>query len=162
MADRLTQLQLCLDQLATQMYATLHYTSDRAAPTRLPNLPYQVDPARSSFLETSQQQVQTQSTQAITQGSDPSQAQTQSQDPEAQFTADLHELSRDLIIKEQQIEVLVDTLPGIGTSEREQRERMRELERQLREIEVQRKEAVAEKEELLEQVAAAIVGVRGV
>jgi mediator of RNA polymerase II transcription subunit 21 len=168
MTDRLTQLQLCLNQLATQMYATLHYTSDRATPSRIPDLRYQISPARSNFLETQQTQSDETQTQTTTQQSDPTQPQnTQTQpqsqqDSATQFTADLHELARDLILKEQQIELLIDRLPGIGTSERAQRERMRELEQQLQEIEVQRREAVAEKEVLLELVAGAIVGVKGV
>lgn len=174
------------------MYATLSYTSTRAAPSPIPGQPLQSPTAPafpSSTHATSdaaapetQTQTQTQAqgssnpTQPTT--SDPSQPQTQTQtqpqtqtrllstrpprhDPAAAFAADLHELARDLIVKEQQIEMLIERLPGIGTSERAQRARMAVLERQLREIEEERARAVAEKERLLERVAGRIAGVRG-
>ncbi len=44
-----------------------------------------------------------------------------------QFQRDQHELARDLILKEKQIEILISVLPGIGTSEEEQRERLKVL-----------------------------------
>ncbi|OCL11486.1 CSE2-domain-containing protein [Glonium stellatum] len=203
MADRLTQLQDCLDQLATQMYATLSYTSTRAASAPIPGQPLQ-SPAGPGFPSsaqadaagtdtqtqtqtqaqaqtqtttqpsTHQTQPQTQPSQPLAASSSPqtqtqtqlqlqSQPQTQSQhSPTTAFTADLHELARDLIVKEQQIEYLIARLPGIGTSERAQRARIAALERQLREVEAQRVEAVREKERLLERVAGRIGGVRGV
>lgn len=181
MADRLTQLQDCLDQLATQMYATLSYTSTRAASSPIPGQPLQ-SPAAPAFPSSTHATSDAAAPETQTQGSsnptqtttsfDPSQPQTQTQtqtqpqtqtrllstrpprhDPAAAFTADLHELARDLIVKEQQIEMLIERLPGIGTSERAQRARMAVLERQLREIEEERARAVAEKERLLERVA---------
>ena len=172
------------------MYATLSYTSTRAAPSPVPGQPFQ-SPAAPAFPNSThatsdaaapeiQAHTQTQGSSNPTQPttSDPSQPQTQTQtqpqtqtrllstrpprhDPAAAFTADLHELARDLIVKEQQIEMLIERLPGIGTSERAQRARMAVLERQLREIEEERARAVAEKERLLELVAGRIAGVRG-
>ena len=174
------------------MYATLSYTSTRAAPSPIPGQPLQ-SPAAPAFpssthatSDAAAPETQTQSqpqgssnpTQPTTTTSDPSQPQTQTQtqpqtqprilstrpprhDPAAAFTADLHELARDLIVKEQQIEMLIERLPGIGTSERAQRARMAVLEKQLREIEEERARAVAEKERLLERVAGRIAGVRG-
>ena len=166
------------------MYATLSYTSTRAAPSPIPGQPLQSPAAPGSTHATSDAAAPETQTQTQTQGSsnptqtttsfDPSQPQTQPQtqtrrpstrpprhDPAAAFTADLHELARDLIVKEQQIEMLIERLPGIGTSERAQRARMAVLERQLREIEEERARAVAEKERLLERVAGRIAGVRG-
>ena len=170
------------------MYATLSYTSTRAAPSPVPGQPFQ-SPApafpnsthATSDAAAPETQTQTQGSSNPTQTTtsfDPSQSQTQTQtqpqtqtrllstrpprhDPAAAFTADLHELARDLIVKEQQIEMLIERLPGIGTSERAQRARMAVLERQLREIEEERARAVAEKERLLERVAGRIAGVRG-
>lgn len=173
------------------MYATLSYTSTRASPSPIPGQPLQSPAAPAfpgSTHATSDAAAPETQTQTQTQGSsnptqtttsfDPSQPQTQTQtqpqtqtrllstrpprhDPAAAFTADLHELARDLIVKEQQIEMLIERLPGIGTSERAQRARMAVLERQLREIEEERARAVAEKERLLERVAGRIAGVRG-
>lgn len=173
------------------MYATLSYTSTRAVPSPVPGQPFQSPAAPAfpssthatsdaAALETQTQTHNqgssnpTQITQPTATTSDPSQTQIQPQtqtrllstrpprhDPAAAFTADLHELARDLIVKEQQIEMLIERLPGIGTSERAQRARMAVLERQLREIEEERARAVAEKERLLERVAGRIAGVRG-
>ena len=169
------------------MYATLSYTSTRAAPSPIPGQPLQ-SPTAPAFPSSTHATSDAAAPETQTQGSsnptqttatsDPSQPQTQTQtqpqtqtrllstrpprhDPAAAFTADLHELARDLIVKEQQIEMLIERLPGIGTSERAQRARMAVLERQLREIEEERARAVAEKERLLERVAGRIAGVRG-
>lgn len=69
-------------------------------------------------------------------------------DPE-EFRAGLLELSRDLIVKEQQIEVLISTLPGLDTSEADQEKNVRELEEELKIAEVQRQEAIKEKDQIL-------------
>ncbi len=78
------------------------------------------------------------------------------------FAAAQRELARDLIIKEQQIEYLISVLPGIGTSEREQEERLRELERELKMAEEERLQAVKEREEALEKLDRVIRGIRRV
>ena len=80
--------------------------------------------------------------------------------PSPALAATLRELARDLVIKEQQIEALIGSLPGIGTSEREQEERIRELEAQLRAVEGERVEAAREKRELLRRLDEVIVGVK--
>ncbi len=78
------------------------------------------------------------------------------------FAAAQRELARDLIIKEQQIEYLISVLPGIGTSEKEQEERLRELERELKVAEEERLQAVREREEVLEKLDRVIRGIRRV
>lgn len=72
-------------------------------------------------------------------------------DPET-FKAGMTELARDLIIKEQQIEYLVSTLPGLLNSERDQLQMMRDLEEELMAAEAQRLEAVKERDEVLAKV----------
>ncbi|KAA6410017.1 MAG: Mediator subunit Med21 [Lasallia pustulata] len=107
MADRLTQLQDCFDQLATQFYASLRYISTHHPPSTSNNQP------------------------AAPAAPDPN-----SQDPNpprpdspSTFAAAQRELAHDLVLKEQQNEYLISVLPGIGTSEKEQEERIRVLER---------------------------------
>lgn len=75
------------------------------------------------------------------------------------FQKDIKEFARDTINKEQQIELLIANLPGLNSSEREQVERMKELERQLEELEGERVLAVKEKETLLRLVEHKIQGV---
>jgi len=66
------------------------------------------------------------------------------------------------VLKEQQIEYLISVLPGIGTSQREQEERLKVLEAELRVAEEERAKAVREKEEVLERLDRVIRGVRRV
>lgn len=58
------------------------------------------------------------------------------------------------------MEYLISTLPGLESSERDQEERIKELEGMLEEVEVRRKKAAKEKEEVLERLEAVIRGVR--
>jgi mediator of RNA polymerase II transcription subunit 21 len=61
----------------------------------------------------------------------------------------LVELARDLIIKEQQIEVLISMLPGLDSSENDQERCIRELEEEVRIAEAQRLDAIKEKNEIV-------------
>ncbi|PYI17169.1 putative RNA polymerase II transcription mediator complex subunit Srb7 [Aspergillus violaceofuscus CBS 115571] len=191
MADILTQLQTCLDQLATQFYATLGYLTtyhDNSAATVPPQTPHAA-PALAKIPKTSsappvpasaplaaqQQSNQTQQTPA----ENPAPVQpgapedTPTQDPTLPpapdsprtFAARQRELARDLVIKEQQIEYLISVLPGIGSSEAEQERRIKELEGELRRWEGVRGERMQELKALrgrLEGVLGAMeVGVYG-
>ncbi len=78
------------------------------------------------------------------------------------FNAALHEMARDLVIKEQQIEYLINSLPGLGSSGADQEKRMRELEVELREVEAERAKAEVEREALVEGLGKVIVGVQRV
>lgn len=80
--------------------------------------------------------------------------------PPQDFRAGLVELSRDLIVKEQQIEVLISTLPGLDNSEQDQERHIRDLEEDLKTAEAQRVEALREKELILTQLDAIIRNVR--
>ena len=76
-----------------------------------------------------------------------------------EFNDDLKEMARDLVVKNQQIELLIANLPGVNSSEAEQLQRMKELERELQQLEDERLQAVKNKELLLKKVEEKIVGV---
>ncbi len=80
--------------------------------------------------------------------------------PPEVFQAGQLELARDLIVKEQQIELLVSLLPGLDNSEREQRQSIKDLEEELKVAEAQRLEAVKEKEEVLTKLDEILRGIR--
>ncbi|KAJ5679188.1 Mediator of RNA polymerase II transcription subunit 21 [Penicillium macrosclerotiorum] len=186
MADILTQLQTCLDQLATQFYATLGYLTtyhDHSPAIPPPNVT-DAAPALAKISKNGSAPPVPASVAAsaaasgaaaggaqsplpppthqpgasgATEGEDPN--QVPEPDSPRVFAARQRELARDLIIKEQQIEYLISVLPGIGASEAEQETRIRELEVQLRDVE---KERVAKAQELkslrhrLEEVLGAV------
>ena len=139
-------------QLLNQMNASLKYIKNRAPPGIIPGQPH-----LSSFAEIEAQ--------AATQNPSQPAAQADTQPPppptQEEYQNDIRELSRDMILKEQQIEVLVASLPGLNTSENEQMERMKELERELEGLEGERIEAVREREDLLKRVEEKIGSVGG-
>lgn len=69
--------------------------------------------------------------------------------PAEVFQAGQLELARDLIVKEQQIEYLISSLPGLENSERDQEKMIRDLEEELKVAEAQRLEAIKEKDDVL-------------
>jgi mediator of RNA polymerase II transcription subunit 21 len=144
------------------MTACLAQIETRTPPSRIPN-----QPSLSSFEEHMQQSTQptqttqaTQPTQSATQPSSATQSSTQA-DPWVPFKADIDELSQDIVTKEQQLEYLVEHLPGIGTSERAQVERMKELEKELEAVEVERKGVAGEKGGMVRVLEGLVSGVGG-
>ena len=85
-----------------------------------------------------------------TQNGDGNDSQEPVPDAPEVFQASLRELSRDLIMKEQQIEYLIGVLPGIGTSEADQNARIKSIEKELRDTEVERKAALRERDTMLD------------
>lgn len=170
MADRLTQLQDCLDQVPTYL-PTLPPPISSPSPT--PPTPYH-QPTTNHHPPTPPKKLATQfyaSIRYITthhaSSPLPNEPKTTPEDvpPDYSprtFAAAQRELARDLVLKEQQIEYLISVLPGIGTSEREQGERLRVLEGELRVAEEERIKAVREKEEVLERLDRVIRRVRRV
>lgn len=137
MTDRLTQLQVCVDQvsqfvpptqsnlsnsfqLVKQYYSALSYI----------NRAHDFEPLTPTDPKATDPHVQPTA-------------------PPSQFQADLHELARDLVVKSKQTEVLIDSLPGIGSSESEQLERAKRLEKELEEAEMERQGVLVESERLL-------------
>lgn len=82
-------------------------------------------------------------------------------EPEA-FKSALHEIARALVLREQQIEILINSLPGLGNSEADQERRIGELQAELREAEAQRATAEIEREEMIDALGDAIGTVRRV
>ncbi|EGE83996.2 RNA polymerase II transcription mediator family protein [Blastomyces dermatitidis ATCC 18188] len=184
MADILTQLQTCLDQLATQFYATLCYLTtyhDHSAatppsnvPTAIPQLkkipknPPPTTTVSTTAKGTSGAAASSQAQQSTTPAAAEAQAQ-QEESPPAEPTPDTpeifalrqRELARDLIVKEQQIEYLISVLPGVGSSETEQEERIRRLAEELRVVEAERMEKRREMRRLGERVDELLGAVEG-
>lgn len=170
--DSLTQLQDCFDQLLTQMFASIRYIDTHHPYAQIEGQSDQ-SPATTAI---TQPQPLTQTTLPIHPSSnaissDPAQppppppAQTEAEirfTSRAAFRPTLQELAQDLVLKEQQIEYLIDTLPGIGTSQLSQEARIRELEQELKEVSEERKKWVAVQEDLVKTVEGVIKGVRRV
>jgi mediator of RNA polymerase II transcription subunit 21 len=68
------------------------------------------------------------------------------------------ELAQDLVLKEQQIEAIIATLPGIGSSQEAQEARLRELDVELKKVEAEREKWVVERERLAKRLDGWIVG----
>ena len=112
----------------------------------------------SSFAEKEAADKSENATQNATQPAPPSDAAPALPTKE-QFEGDLKEMAKDLVVKSQQIELLIANLPGVNSSEAEQVQRMKELERELEDLEGERLRAVEQKEQLLKKVEEKIMGV---
>ena len=80
--------------------------------------------------------------------------------PPAEFKDNQRELAQDLVVKEQQIEVLISSLPGLDSSEHDQERYIKELEEELKAAEALRQEAAKEKDEMLAKLDRVIQNVR--
>ncbi|KAK3681161.1 RNA polymerase II mediator complex subunit [Vermiconidia calcicola] len=167
MADRLTQLQDCLDDLLTQMYASLSYLQTRHPYGTIEGQPSQAPqpapPSQNTALPNGtsiQPQSQPAARTANEDGGTTENDRPPTPPPEdpATFDAAMRELARDLVLKEQQVEYLIQSLPGIGSSELDQERRMRELEKELREVEGERERAEGVREGLEESLGRVLVG----
>ncbi|MCJ1402421.1 RNA polymerase II mediator complex subunit [Xylographa trunciseda] len=171
MADRLTQLSDCLDQvhlplprttkvpltpaiqLSTQFYASLRYITTHHPSPSLPR--------PSSPSNTQPPDAPATTTNSSTHDEVPGSPGQRPDTPDT-FAAATRELARDLVLKQKQIEALIGALPGIEKSEEEQKGRIRGLEAELRRMARERVEVVREKEMLVRRVEDVIVKVRRV
>jgi mediator of RNA polymerase II transcription subunit 21 len=180
MTDRLTQLQDCLDQLLDRMYMSINYVTTYHSYGSVDGQPSQ-DPftqeRNSSISQHTSNPTQPSSAPLTsTSGSVPNSGDLSQQtlpqqgadqgpprphDP-ATFARNLSILSQDLVLKEQQIEFLIESLPGIGTSQREQEARIVELEEQLKGLDREREEAFKERRRLERVLEGVLAGVRRV
>ncbi|KAM0251130.1 hypothetical protein ACHAQJ_008300 [Trichoderma viride] len=131
MGDRLTQLQDAVDQFAQQLVACMHFVHmhhdlETLGPKDKIREPKEQAPREVDAL------------------------------PPQDFRAGMVELSRDLIVKEQQIEVLISTLPGLDNSQQDQERHIKDLEEDLKTAKTQRVEALRERDHILTELDAII------
>ncbi|KAI5359013.1 Putative mediator complex, subunit Med21, mediator complex, subunit Med7/Med21 [Septoria linicola] len=171
MADRLTQLQDCLDDLLTHMYASLHYTYHRHPYGTIPGQPQGPDFRLAGDKEDDDKEDKKEKEKKLQNDAaaaangevvKPTEPSTPAPETPAKFNENLRELAQHLVLKEQQIEYIINSLPGIGNSEVDQEKRMRELERELREVEERRERKEREKEELVDLLGEVIGKVKRV
>ncbi|KAG7194664.1 RNA polymerase II mediator complex subunit [Scheffersomyces spartinae] len=173
MTDRLTQLQICLDQLVEQFNATVNYVNLNSEPGLLDENPKSVinraaaAPVAGQTQPPGQGQGQNQTGKAS-----PSESNRQSNAPntgsdtginrddaEANFENTINELSTDIILKSRQISLLIDSLPGIGVSPEAQLELIEELAGEYDTVEKERAEKIKQKDELLKWCDSLIIEV---
>jgi len=141
MADRLTQLQDAVDQLANQFVACLYYINKHHDLQTLgPTDVIRQEKKPEGEL-------------------DPREREVDPYPPEV-FSAGQKELAQDLILKEQQIEYLISVLPGLKNSEKDQEQTIRQLEEELKVAETRRQEAVKEKAAVLARLESVIRSVK--
>ncbi|BAO39835.1 RNA polymerase II mediator complex subunit [Kluyveromyces marxianus] len=135
MTDRLTQLQICLDQMMEQFCGAVNYIDKN----------HGFEPSN----ETEEQM------------SDPQAHVVE----EKEFDKNIDELTTDIILKTRQIMALIDSLPGVDVSAQEQLHRIDSLQKQLVKMENEKIKAIKRKDALLEKVRFLIedftVGING-
>ncbi|KAI9725366.1 MAG: RNA polymerase II mediator complex subunit [Chrysothrix sp. TS-e1954] len=157
MADQLSRIQDSLNQLSIQMYTCLRYIDSKHPAAPIHGQPFLSGPDPSA----PPNPTTTANTPTATDAPQQSDDHTGQPSPEA-FKADLQELAEDLVLKEQHIEQLVRTLPGVDMTQEMQERRIRELQGQLDEMEVEVKEARAERDELVTRVEESLMGIKRV
>ncbi|KAF8859110.1 CSE2-domain-containing protein [Acephala macrosclerotiorum] len=141
MADRLTQLQDAVDQLAQQFVASLYYVHKHHDYALLSPTDRLVTANKNGG-----------NAAQLDEDVDPKPADV--------FKAGQRELAQDLILKEQEIEYLISRLPGLENSEKDQEQSIKQLEEDLKAAEVERIAAVKEKEEVLAKLESVIRSVK--
>ncbi|EJS42278.1 srb7p [Saccharomyces arboricola H-6] len=122
MTDRLTQLQICLDQMTEQFCATLNYIDKNHGFEPLTESEPQMSDKHATVA------------------------------PPEEFSNTIDELSTDIILKTRQINKLIDSLPGVDVSAEEQLRKIDMLQNKLVEVEDEKIEAIKKKEKLLQNV----------
>jgi len=140
------------------MYASLAYINTHHAASPLPNQPILGMPSQPAHAPsptyaplTNPPPTEPNTPQAVTADVDADAARS--------FAHALRELSRDLVLKEQQIEAIVARLPGAARGEEEQRRRVRALQEERARVGREVEEAGRVRAELVARVERAIWGV---
>ncbi|KAF5210141.1 putative mediator of RNA polymerase II transcription subunit [Clavispora lusitaniae] len=151
MADRLTQLQVCLDQLVAQFNATVNYVNTHSEMAPLDPDPHSVINLAANAPPPGKKD--------DTSGANS--APSNDVKTEAPFESVLNELSTDIILKSRQISMIIDSLPGIGTLPETQLKTITELIEELEKTEKERRDKIKEKDELLRWCEELIFNVSG-
>lgn len=122
MTDRLTQLQICLDQIMEQFCATLNYIDKN----------HDFEPSEESEIKMTDKHATVA--------------------PLEEYNNTIDELSTDIILKTRQVIKLIDSLPGVDVSENEQLRKIDSLQKSLVEVEKKKIEAIKKKENMLDEV----------
>lgn len=122
------------------MFYSVKYIQDRAPYADIPGQPDQRPRNESAANGDSQDAPQASATQQRASSPEPHTS--------AVFNVKLREMAQDLVLREQQIEYLINSLPGMGNSEADQERRMRELELELKEADAERARAETVREGL--------------
>lgn len=153
MSDRLTQLQICVDQLVEQFNAAVNYVNTHSEQALLDQDPTSVtNIAASAPLPGTQAQTG----QTSNMSDHPTSNAVGDTD---QFENTINELSTDIILKSRQILMLIDSLPGVGISEESQMDLIRQLSHELQKVEQDRIAKIREKDDLLHHCESLIMQV---
>ncbi|EXJ59435.1 uncharacterized protein A1O5_12060 [Cladophialophora psammophila CBS 110553] len=169
-SDILTQLQTCYDQLLTQFFSTISYLSQRhalVAPEPDPNDPFTNPPsaavvgaAASSQTPNPVDAAAAQLQASVNPGPEDTDRAPFPLRPVAPqtFANAQRELAEDLVLKGQQIEMLISRLPGIGRGEEQQAEDIRMLAEKVRKMEQERKVKRREMKEYVRRLESVVMG----
>ena len=156
MADRLTQLQVCLDQLVAQFNSTINYVNTQSELAPLDADPFSVTNLAANVPlpgKKDENDVKGESGNGSVNGEEDPQEQKPA------FDDVINELSTDLILKSRQISMIIDSLPGIGTLPETQLKMISDLTRELEDTEKERVRKIKEKDQLLKWTEDLIVDV---
>lgn len=78
------------------------------------------------------------------------------------FEATMREMARSLILQEQKAEILINSMPGIGHSEENQKDRMVVLMEELKQVEGERAKAEVDRQRMIDTLGDVIVGIQRV
>lgn len=160
--DILTQLQTTYTQLLTQFYSTISYLSQRhptIAPDPVPGQPYTNPPTEVSTGPNGERITRITAIEPGPEDTDPQRTPfpLRPDSPEV-FEDAKRELAEDLILKAQQIQYLIERLPGLGKGEEEQKEDIRRLVDECEEMEKVRRVKRKEMRLLVERLDAVVGG----
>ena len=167
-------------QLLTQMYASLNYIQQKHPYGDFPGQPSQAEPPAPA----------PKTTQALTNGDGATAgtateangtanakeekddkkeedkkadgAPTHIPDQPEVFEATMREMARSLILQEQKAEILINSMPGIGHSEENQKARRVVLMDELKQVEGERAKAEVDRQRMIDTLGDVIVGIQRV